>query len=403
MGRIVLFLVLGFTFSTSLVFAGNIVRTKPDLILPYKKYSKLTGVDKVNYMQDIRRLYLAFEKQYWSVKKVSLLDFLESTAYAAKSKWLRGKCTVGGRVISIDSRGLCPTFGLSCGKEKDTFLCGQIYYSACIKRLPWTNISERCNTAAEQMESADTSKAISADVYGKIKAILTDALTLCGAEIPSACDILKIRLNKVNQEFNKESIVSKTKCIPIEFESQKSMMASMGYHFSVKIEDKNKTWIDEDGILSMLALKHKIIIEASENITENERQFMLKAYQDIVEKGNLKQTGCSDETVKESIRGMQTVLSAKEKRGLFNIESESFNPLDRLSDCMTFARPSGKGNERSNYNQIFLEKKYFDKKDISSTCGQGSYEEYVVRGPWEVPSVNSNGAGNSKNDSTGSR
>jgi hypothetical protein len=372
------------------------VDTKVDLLLPYEAYNKLSNAYKIKYIKEIRRSYFAFEKQYWNIKKVSFLNLIEESAYAA-SKWVKDKCTIGGRILNVNSNGLCPTFGLSCGDKKDGFQCGRIFYSICIERQPLETISDRCNVESEKLEQADSAMAIAKEDYDQIRAKLEEATKVCGPEIPSPCEILKQRIEKVDKQFGKTiatnpnpnrstsrvddlPTIRTEKCIPVEIEVSRSAMGK-AYSFTEKIDEDVKTWQDEDGILALLALRHKVLADTANSLTREEQQFVLSIYKSILKKEELSQDGCSSDVVSKALTAMRTVVAG------YGLDNESvnvddnFKPLSDLSQCMTFGRSSGQGNRRSTFHELFKSLKSFKSEQLRNVCTDIS-EKYKVRGPW---------------------
>lgn len=375
---------------------------KTDLMLPYETYLKLSDFDKIKYNKEIRHSYLVFEKQYWNFKKVSFLDLIEESANAA-SKWVKDKCTVGGRILNVNSNGLCPTFGLACGNKSDGFQCGRIFYSVCIERQPLETISDRCNVEAEKLEQAEPGKIVAKEDYDQIKAKLEEATKMCGPEIPSACNILKKRIERVDKQFGKSiatdtgpnrstssvddlpTVVSK-KCIPVEIEVSRGVLGK-GFSFTEKIDNDVKTWRDDDGILALLALRHKVLVDTANSLTREEQQFVVSIYKNILRKESLPQEGCSDDVVKKALKAMNSVVTGYVIDNETGNVDDNFKPLNELSQCMTFGRSSGQGNKQSTFDELFKFLKSFKAEQVKNLCTDIA-EKYRVRGPWMPSSSN---------------
>lgn len=130
--------------------------------LSYSEYAKYPDQDKKIYWLKLRNAVAKFETD----TQRSLKTKLPRKFAGAESPWILfadlllpkshadtlAFCVIGGvrrALVNKDSRKLCPTYGRSCnGKGENSFLCGVIYNNACIERLPVSDLSARCVSAA---------------------------------------------------------------------------------------------------------------------------------------------------------------------------------------------------------------------------------------------------------------
>ena len=171
-----------------------------DMLAPYT-YNQLPSKQQKEYINQIRKAWLDFEKIYHSNTIVTAPIwqrlFFEN-AYAAAPA-----CIIGGANIwSVRSgkKYVCPTRGRDCDGKPDSFRCGAIFSEVCISRTPISDLSERCYKES-------SSKPLKKDEYEHIVSVMApDFEALCSEKAVTNRDGCRVLANKMNDISKEHSI-----------------------------------------------------------------------------------------------------------------------------------------------------------------------------------------------------
>lgn len=182
------------------------------------EYNLLTRVNKLNYLQALRKTLLDFElkmqKKGFKGKKSyygNLFEHLFPHAFAEykSEEW----CVVGGRA-RIRDNGKCPIFGYPCSIDgtdaKENYKCGAIYGNVCVPIEDRRTLSARCHEAGKDVE-------LDPPNYTQATHDIVTAYQqeLCGGDVTdgSPCDFLNKRVAKINDQFRtptRSTVISST-------------------------------------------------------------------------------------------------------------------------------------------------------------------------------------------------
>lgn len=171
-----------------------------EMLAPYT-FNQLPPMQQKEYINQIRKAWLDFEKKYHSSSIVSApiwqRAFFETANAAAPA------CIIGGANIwSVRSgkKYVCPTTGRSCDGKSDSFRCGAIFSEACISRTPISDLSERCYKES-------SAKALKKDEYEHIVSVMApDFEALCSGKTVTNRDGCRTLANKMNDIAKEHSI-----------------------------------------------------------------------------------------------------------------------------------------------------------------------------------------------------
>lgn len=109
-------------------------------------YQLMNKKEQLEYINSIRQAWLDLESSYTQPALATQFQFF-NTAYADSSS-----CIVGGAEVprvKLGDRNVCSTKTRPCDNSEDSFKCGEIFSSTCIKRNPISTLSRRCYEASQ--------------------------------------------------------------------------------------------------------------------------------------------------------------------------------------------------------------------------------------------------------------
>ncbi len=196
---------------------GGLPSGNSEIFLSVSSYQQLSSQNRINYIREVRSAFFNYEMvtNVNQLVEISLPPGLSRRATFAlalkiNSVWAEeGKrCLVGGVSVPRIS-GLCSTRNNTCVLEnsdpasasdsspsEDSFKCGPIFGSACVRRTPISSLSQRCHAASPSAENGivdyDTFKKTGEELHA----------SYCQNDRSDGCKVLNESLAKAKQTAN---------------------------------------------------------------------------------------------------------------------------------------------------------------------------------------------------------